>query len=346
MVHSLQKVVGVSLVVLLAACSNDQSYKQQINGDEDYLKAPALEELRAPAGMILPIQNSQFMVNKRAVATGNVGLALDIRPPSQPLALVSGSRVQYSGNTATLSLENNAKNQALWSQVIAALGQNNYKIADRQDASQTLTTDWVNWARSDENVAYSARYQITVQSQGYQNQLSVKTLELKAGDKSVSDSASMQRYSIAMLNSISETLDRTQSALDTQRAAQSGKSIVLQAAHDDTGLPIVIVRAPFTQVWDRLPTVLKSMGMEISDRNKPQGLITVKFKSSNANWAALSVPNPDLKNGEYKLQVGDLDNRSSLQFSTEKGQVLKENENNALVVILQSAFNRDVTENK
>ncbi|AKJ42918.1 outer membrane protein assembly factor BamC [Pragia fontium] len=346
MVHSLQKIVGVSLVVLLAACSNDQAYKQQVNGNEDYLKAPALKELRAPAGMILPVQNAQYAVNNRAVSTGNLGLALDIRPPSQPLALMTGSRVQFSGNTATLSLENSAQNQALWSKLIAALGQKNYKIADRQDANQTLTTDWINWQRGDENVAYDARYQIAVQSQGYQNQLSVKVIELKAGDKAVTDAASMQRYSISMLNSITSVLDKTQHDLDSKKAGLASGSIVLQSAKDDTGLPVVIVRAPYTNVWDRLPAVLESMGMEITDRNKPQGLITVKFKSSNANWAALNVPNPDLKNGEYKLQVGDLDNRSSLQFSTEKGQVLKENENNALVIILQSAFNRSAVESK
>ncbi|WP_140919947.1 outer membrane protein assembly factor BamC [Limnobaculum xujianqingii] len=342
MVHSLQKIVGVSLVMLLAACSNDQTYKHQVSGDEDYLKAPALKELRAPAGMILPVQNGQYAVDSRAVSTGNVGLALDIRPPSQPLALMTGSRVQYSANTATLSLENSSKYQALWSQVVAVLEQKGYRIADRQDASQTLTTDWVNWQRSDENVAHSARYQIAVQPQGYQNQLSVKVLELKAGDKAVSDAASMQRYSISMLNAITEGLDKTQSNLSSQQAAKAGDSIVLQAAHDDTGLPVVIVRAPYTNVWERLPTVLENVGMKINDRNKQLGLITVTFKSSNSNWAALSVPNPDLKNGDYKIQVGDLDNRSSLQFSTDKGQVLKESENNALVTVLQSAFNHSL----
>ncbi|MDN6983763.1 outer membrane protein assembly factor BamC, partial [Vibrio cholerae] len=31
------KVVGVSLVMLLAACSTDQRYKRQVSGDESYL---------------------------------------------------------------------------------------------------------------------------------------------------------------------------------------------------------------------------------------------------------------------------------------------------------------------
>lgn len=343
MVHSLQKIVGVSLVMFVAACSNDQSYKHQVSGNEDYLKAPELKELHAPSGMILPVQNGDFALRKGSVADGKVGLALDIRPPSQPLALMTGSRVQYNNNIASISLENSAQNQALWSQLIAVLGQKGYKIADRQDANQTLTTDWINWTREDENVPHQARYQISVQPQGYQNQLSVKVIELKADGKNINDAASMQRYSISMLNSISESLDKTQRDLDASRMAKTTGSIVLQAGRDDTGLPVVIVRAPYANVWERLPEVLESIGMKIDDRNRPQGLITMSFKSSSSTWAELNVPDPDLKNGDYKLQVGDLDNRSSLQFSDSKGQVLKDAENNALVAILQSAFNRTMT---
>ena len=49
----LAKVAGVSLVLLLAACSSDSRYKRQVSGDEAYLQASPLSELHAPAGMIL-----------------------------------------------------------------------------------------------------------------------------------------------------------------------------------------------------------------------------------------------------------------------------------------------------
>ncbi|GKX55053.1 outer membrane protein assembly factor BamC [Leminorella grimontii] len=345
MVHSLQKAAGVSLVMLLAACSNDQSYKHQVNGNEDYLKAPELRELRAPAGMVLPMQNGQYGINNRVSDAGSVGYALDIRPPSQPLALMAGSRVQFSGNTATLLLEDNAKNQGLWNQVISVLESKGYRITGHQEASQTLTTDWVEWPRGDEKVAYQARYQIGVQQQAYQHQLSVKVLELKADGKTVSDAANMQRYSISMLNTISEGLEKRQNASNAQNAAGVG-SMVVQAAADDTGLPVAIVRAPYSVVWERLPAALEKMGMTITDSNRPQGTIAVTFKSSNSNWAALSVSNPDLSNGDYKIQVGDLDNRTSLQFSTDKGRVLKEADNAALVTILQAALNQSVAVTK
>ncbi len=91
----LAKVAGVSLVLLLAACSSDSRYKRQVSGDEAYLQASPLSELHAPAGMILPIQVGDYNIPV-ANSTGAVGKALDIRPPAQPLALVSGARTSLT----------------------------------------------------------------------------------------------------------------------------------------------------------------------------------------------------------------------------------------------------------
>lgn len=70
------KVVGVSLVMLLAACSTDQRYKRQVSGDESYLTAPGLKPLNAPSGMILPVQNGEFdvrTVNSQGAVGQTVG---------------------------------------------------------------------------------------------------------------------------------------------------------------------------------------------------------------------------------------------------------------------------------
>lgn len=174
------KVVGVSLVMLLAACSTDQRYKRQVSGDESYLTAPGLKPLNAPSGMILPVQNGEFDV-RTVNSQGAVGKQLDIRPPVQPLTLLSGSRAENATDTSKLLLENSPQNRDLWAQVTRVLQDHNWPIASRQDASQTLTTDWIKWNRADEDVQFEGRYQISVQEQGYQLALVVKSLELQQG---------------------------------------------------------------------------------------------------------------------------------------------------------------------
>ncbi len=335
----LAKVAGVSLVMLLAACSSDSRYKRQVSGDESYLDAMPLAELHAPAGMILPIENGDYNIPV-SNGSGAVGKALDIRPPAQPLALVSGARTQFTGDTATLQIES-ARNANLWPQVVSVLQAKNYTIDKRDDASQTLTTDWIEWNRLDEDQQYRGRYQVSVKPQGYQQAVVVKLLNLEQAGKPVSDPASLQRYSAEMLNVISAGLDKN--ATDAANAAQSrnGSTFDVQSGADDTGLPMLVVRGPFNQVWQRLPATLERVGMKVSDSTRSTGSMAVTYKPlSDSNWEELGARDPGLASGDYKLQVGDLDNRSSLQFIDPKGHTLTQSQNDALVAVFQAAFNK------
>lgn len=144
-------------------------------------EAAPLAELHAPAGMILPVTSGDYAIPVTN-GSGAVGKALDIRPPAQPLALVSGARTQFTGDTASLLVENGRGN-TLWPQVVSVLQAKNYTITQRDDAGQTLTTDWVQWNRLDEDEQYRGRYQISVKPQGYQQAVTVKLLNLEQAGK-------------------------------------------------------------------------------------------------------------------------------------------------------------------
>ncbi|MFH7825103.1 outer membrane protein assembly factor BamC [Kluyvera chengduensis] len=335
----LAKVAGVSLVLLLAACSSDSRYKRQVSGDESYLQATPLSELHAPAGMILPVENGDYNIPV-ANGSGAVGKALDIRPPAQPLALVSGARTQFTGDTATLLVEN-SRSGSLWPQVVSIVQGKNYAITKRDDASQTLTTDWVEWNRLDEDQQYRGRYQISVQPQGYQQAVMVKLVNLEQAGKPVADRASLQRYSAEMLNVISAGLDKNATDAANNARGSAGATFDVQSAADDTGLPMLVVRGPFNQVWQRLPAALEKVGMKVTDSTRSQGSIAVTYKPlSDSRWRDLGASDPGMVSGDYKLQVGDLDNRSSLQFIDPKGHPLTQSQNDALVAAFQAAFTK------
>ncbi|MFC0225187.1 outer membrane protein assembly factor BamC [Serratia aquatilis] len=346
MAYSLQKstvatVVGIALMMTLAACSSDQRYKRQVSGDESYLDAAPLKPLNAPAGLILPVQAGNYEVPV-ATQKGQTGKQLDIRPPVQPLALLSGSRGQNAGDSGTLLLENSPQNQNLWPRIASLLQAKNMPIASRQDAEQTLTTDWVKWNRLDEDIQYEGRYQISLQKQGYQQALVVKTLELRQQGQTekVTNPAEVQRYNSMMMNTIVAGLDKQDNLTTSQTAKRIG-ALDVQSGADDTGLPTLIVRAPYAIVWDRLPAALEKLGIKVGDRSRPQGTVAVTYKSLNAaDWQALGVNDPELKEGDYKLQVGDLNNRTSLQFIDSKGKPLAQAQNDALVAVFQAAFSQ------
>ncbi|MBU5634273.1 outer membrane protein assembly factor BamC, partial [Enterobacteriaceae bacterium S29_ASV_15] len=269
-----------------------------------------------------------------------VGKALDIRPPAQPLALVNGARTQFTGDTASLLVES-ARGTTLWPQVVSVIQSKNYTIDKRDDASQTLTTDWIEWNRLDEDQQYRGRYQVSVKPQGYQQAVTVKLLNLEQAGKPVADPAAMQRYSTEMLNVIAAGLDKN--ATDAANAAQNrnGSTFDVQSGADDTGLPMLVVRAPFNQTWQRLPATLEKVGMKVTDSTRSTGSITATYKPlSDSAWQELGASDPQLPSGDYKIQVGDLDNRSSLQFIDPKGHTLTQAQNDALVAAFQAAFSK------
>ena len=80
--------------------------------------------------------------------------------------------------------------------------------------------------------------------------------------------------------------------------------IDVQTGSDNAGLPVIIVRAPFDVVWDRLPIALESVGMKMGDRTRSKGSIEVTYKGlSSASWSTLGLINQQLMKGitNYKL---------------------------------------------
>ncbi|WP_434524519.1 outer membrane protein assembly factor BamC [Photorhabdus asymbiotica] len=334
------KIAGMSLAMLLAACSSDQSYKRQVNGDYAYLEAPPLKALNVPAGMILPLQNGEYDIPP-TISKGLIGKELDIRPPSQALALLSGSRTENSIKSSKLLLENTPENSNLWSQINNVLLKKGDKISQRDDANQTLVTDWIEWQRTDEDVPYQTRHRISIAHQNYQIELSVANEGLRQGGQQVTDPVEIQRYNALMLNELIEGVNRQRERMSDNPSAHNLGPLDVQSGGDTSGLPQMIVRAPYNIVWDRLPAALEKVGMKVGNRSRSTGSITVTYKSlSTSDWKSMGVNEPSISEGDYKLQIGDLNNRSSLQFISDKGKPLTQVQNDELVAVLKAAFSQ------
>lgn len=324
------KVASVSVALMLSSCASDQRYKREVNGNVDYLNAPGLKEIHAPNGMILPLQNGDYDITPVA-AEGPLGTKLDIRPPAQALAQLRGSDAQVNGQTATLQIVNQP---AVWTQLQQIVAEHKWPVNPAKNSDQTLTTDWVQWQRSDEDNQYSGRYQLGVQSVAGQQVVTIKLLKLQQNGKSVHDPLALRRYTVQMLDIVSNDLSQTnKNAVGTRHDTQA---IAVQSSADESGLPNLIVRAPFITTWQRLPAALTKIGMKITDSDRSEGRIQLSYSEPEAStWKQLGIANPALDQGKYKLQVGDLTNRSSLQFFDPQDHSLTQAKNDALVAALQ-----------
>jgi len=216
-----------------------------------------------------------------------------------------------------------------------------YTIASRQDASQTLNTDWVQWSRADEDLQYRGRYQVSLSTKGYQTSLMVKSLGLEQQGQPVAASALVQRYTVMMLNSVASGLEKLNDEQVNKLASGQTADLSVISGSDDSGLPLLVVRSSYNVVWQHLPAALGKIGMKIKDTSRPLGTISVTYDApSSGTWEQLGAKDPDLVNGDYKLQVGDLGNRSTLQFTDPKGHTLPQSKNDALVAVFQGAFSQ------
>jgi outer membrane protein assembly factor BamC len=134
--------------------------------------------------MILPIQNGDYNIPVTN-GSGLVGKALDIRPPAQPLALVSGARTQFTGDTASLMVESGVARCGR--RLSASFSRRTTPSINAMMPARRLTTDWVEWNRLDEDQQYRGRYQVSVKPQGYQQAVIVKLLNLEQAGKPVAD---------------------------------------------------------------------------------------------------------------------------------------------------------------
>lgn len=338
----IMKVAGLSLVVLLAACSSDQRYKRQVSGDESYLETAGLKNLAIPAGMVLPLQNGEYDI-PTPKRTEPVGLALDIRPPTQALNLLSGSRSENNADNSRLLLPNSPENTTLYEQVSSILKEKGIAIVKSDAGQKELHTDWITWLRADENVPFQTRQRLVIAQSGNVISLTVTNEGLRQGETEMTDPAEMKRYNILMLNELVDGLNRMRNLSENTASSNLQGIIDVQSGSDNAGLPVIIVRAPFDVVWDRLPIALESVGMKMGDRTRSKGSIEVTYKGmSSANWSALGVDRPTVEEADYKLQVGDLNNRSSLQFISDKGKPLTQSQNDQMVAALKAAFSKPV----
>ncbi|UDG80049.1 outer membrane protein assembly factor BamC [Candidatus Steffania adelgidicola] len=336
----LMKILGISLTILLPACSSNPHHKRELNGNEDYLKSPALHALISPIDILLPLQNGDYAIPP-SPDTGEIGKKLDIRPPQQPLALLEGSQAQYSSNRAILQLENNTKRHAaLWSQIVMALKHKNFPIASCQDTQKKLSTNWIFWTNDDDkDKQYSGRYQINLSTHGHQISLQIKCLELQEHDYPVTNPALIQHYTIEMLNSIENGLPSFDHNKD-QRITQEGiRDLHLNSRTDENGFPILVASIPYNTIWNHLPMSLTCIGMKIRTSSRLLGVLSLTYKApDHSTWKNLGINDPSLRNGEYTLQVGDLGSHSTLQFINSKGRALTKAQNHTLLTILQKTL--------
>ncbi|PSW09777.1 outer membrane protein assembly factor BamC [Photobacterium sanctipauli] len=328
---------GVAAVVL-AGCSDGADRRRQANQDFNYLNTKPLEAWNLPADA----QSSQ--VSDYAIPAvevqGELGPAVDIRPPQQVLTLIPGSRTVKHEDGVTLVLLKPEELSKVWTLTQKLIAEQNISL--RSQTADVMETDWVSWTNADEDHEIGSRYRIEKSAQGGSNTYQISLIGWReAGVEQPVSLDNKERYSTLMTNLVVARYDQQERDQARLRAQELVKQIPISMGQDRSGLPVIIARAPYNVFWERLPDVLGSLGFTVDGRNRSQGTVEVSFKSPDDEfWTEIGTRPIALDNSSYNIQLGDLGNRTSISITDTDGKPVTEEALESLAPVLAAAIDR------
>lgn len=330
--------VTAVMVAVLAGCSGGAERRRQANQDFNYLETKPLGAWNLPA----EAQASQ--VNDYAIPAqnfpGELGAGVDIRPPQQVLALIPGARAVKDADGVSLLLLKPEELTKVWQLTQRLISERNIKL--RSQSVNAMETDWVNWTNEDEESEIGSRYLIEKSSEVNRYSYKISLIDWREGGKTTPVSAiNKERYSILMTNLVMSRYDEQERELARLRAQELVKQIPISMGQDRSGLPVIIARAPYNVFWERLPNMLGQLGFTVEGRNRSQGIVEVKFRSPDDEfWTELGTQPIELDNRSYRLQLGDLGNRTSVNVTDTDGKPVTEEALKSMAPVFAAAIER------
>ncbi|BBL89533.1 outer membrane protein assembly factor BamC [Vibrio rotiferianus] len=315
---SSQLVMSSLAVFVLTACSGGANQRRQAKDDFEYLNTEPLSEWNMPADA-----QPQFYPNydiPQGNFEGGIGKAVDIRPPQEVLELIPGARLERSNGEVTLWLLRKDELDLVWQTVQNMISTN--QIPVEKQSENLIETGWVTWNSADEDMEIGSRYDISRFEANNRFGFKVNLVDWREGEqvKEVSRT-NRERYNVLMTNLVTARYDQ-QVREDAQKKAQElVKQIPITMGTDRSGLPVIIARAQYNVLWQRLPELLPKIGFTIESRSQSQGTVEARYASpDDAFWNDIGVKPIDLDAGKYTFLFGDLGNRTSINVTNSSGK--------------------------
>lgn len=311
--------IAIAVLATLTACSSPES--RRLANDSYAKHAADITEFTTldTAGLTIIGANNTFQLPTKDIKKGE---ALDIRPPSVPMAIITNSIVQFDGERASIVYPNSRQDVYNIQQVQRLLTEKNitFTANDKQ-----IQTDWANVERNDEGGNTQVRYIIEEIHAKDANALVVAVSDMKRDDiVTIPSTKAKELYASDLLNHLVGELNaayRTQQQ-DTALPEPTGP---IQAAivNDANGHLALGLSSNFNQSWTKLGDALPQLGFEIKEETVGRGYRLLKYKAIDATeWARFGTTQPELENGEYSMQLSAYGNQSAVVISNEDKEAL------------------------
>ncbi|WP_392553350.1 outer membrane protein assembly factor BamC [Orbus wheelerorum] len=187
-------IIASLLSLFVTGCSNDQRYKREVEGNDNYLHASPLKPLVVPDSIKVPATSNEYYVYK-AAKEGVAGMDLDIRPPQLALPTTVDSYATYDNGIVKFD---SPEYIGFWAQVPSLLAKNN--IAIESNDKDTIKTGVRLVRRGDELQPVEASYLLQHKLIGNREYVTVELISLKNMGQDISNPIDGQYYTVEFFN--------------------------------------------------------------------------------------------------------------------------------------------------
>ncbi len=332
----------LSLVTLLILLVSGCGY---IYGDDGLIKSQkyAYTKAKQEKDLIIPPPLEQTdkinytIVPEIGDKAKNAAMGKDLsqKAPVQLLAVLDNTRVNRDSKIPSVLITDTQ--DFIWQTVIIFMKQRNISLETLDAENFTAITQWLNieegglWLGvdgEDEPDVIRAKYKIQVKPGQIKDEYEL-LVERIASQRRADDDEAWQsekpkwRDSADMMNlllSFYDTRLRVEK-MKHQRAILAGFKVEL--GQDKEGNPALLTEAKETLVWEKIPKVMKGLGIKIVDKDARQKAYFLEYKAPEEGFFASlfdeTVPKLALEDGEYQIVIGEVGDRRSIALKDGEG---------------------------
>jgi len=315
-------VTAIIVALSLSACARFET-RMQANGAFDYQQAE----------LIAPYQTGDFTndearnlydipaLTEQQKALGLQGSDVDVRPPTQLLAVIDGVLLENSKDGRTKiwfnAFEQNEDIQArIWEVIESYLAQNDIDIISK-DASHLETGIFSELSTFgnllNRNVVLKeSSYSITLEEQkgGHRVAVIVDALsyaETNEEKKLKLNLAGSTKQDIE-LRFVNKLLTHAYYLKESEQlAAADTQPLTIKLGFDDNHQSAWIAESEFLDTWRKLPTLFTLLNFTIVDQDKNLGYFLLNYTQPDDDyWAENNLKPFVLDKGEYFIQLGEV----------------------------------------
>ncbi|GEM_PF-3484554 len=303
----------------LAACSGKPNIA---DGDFEYTQAKLKTPVKVPQNLEPASVKTEYQVPALNEETGQLGSSVSIFPPRLIAPIVNASHIDEQDPRSTIWFEQTEQidnlNEAIWNAINGFLEKQDVEIAQYDQASQTLETDWIQvnresgwwmWQETHQVERQKFKFSVRMKPHGRSGSLTVDLIERQALD---SDDPGFkvfntQAIETEMVNSIVGHFEYRLRLDAENRRTQYVQGFTTEQGAAPNGDKAFILNAPYEHAWIRMIDALDYYELVVTDLNKIQGRIYALVKSDNTGfWSNLFGSSDNtlgLKKGNYVIEV-------------------------------------------